>query len=80
MSDASLSSGGFVGLFSGVFVAPRSSGDSVGGVAFVGWAGLASGFALCGFAGGGAGAAPAGELGLAVEPAGVADLAHKGGC
>ena len=36
LSDGPLSSGVFEGLFSGVFVAPRSAYDSVGEVAFVG--------------------------------------------
>ena len=51
LSDAPLSSGECVGLFSGLFVAPHSADDSVGEVAFVGSSGFASGFAFAGFSG-----------------------------
>ena len=51
LSDAPLSSGECVGLFSGLFVAPHSAYDSVGEVAFVGSSGFSSGFAFAGFAG-----------------------------
>ena len=51
LSDAPLSSGEVLGLFSGGFVSPLSADDLVGEVAFVGASGFASGLAFCGFAG-----------------------------
>ncbi len=51
LSDAPLSRGGWLGLFSGGFVAPHSADDAVGELSFVGSAGFTSGLAFCGFAG-----------------------------
>ncbi len=51
LSDAPLSSGECEGLISGLFVAPHSSDDAVGELAFVGSSGFASGLAFGGFFG-----------------------------
>ena len=72
LSDAPLSSGEREWLVSVLFVAPHSSDDTVGELAFVGSSGFASGLAFAGFAG-----EVGGGIGLAALLGDRHDVQHR---